>query len=139
MTSCSFCGQETEAHLLSISAKMPLARICDKCLFRETEKLFSVDANLPGALDRLDKEHRVIWARVTGALEARVQLLNTHAVALDSELGGLRDMKRKLQDALQQKPDLRTSAVKRLVDERMNPGSGRAPEAGAPMAAAAAK
>lgn len=156
---CSFCVQETDANLLAISSKMPAARICDKCLFRELEKLFSQDRNLAVALDRLGKEHREVWTHVTAAVEARVQALNTSSLALDSELGGLRETKRQLQDTLQQhvggaalgtsretssgggsqKPDIRTSAVKRLVDERMNPGTIRAPESAGPVAAAPAR
>ena len=146
--SCSFCLQDADPNFLSVSSKVPTARICDKCLFRELEKLFSEEANLTVALDRLAKEHRATVASVTAAVEARVQVLNTSAVALDAELSGLREMKRQLQDALRteggkggaethtgsssssSKADLRASAVKRLVDERMNPGTVRAPESG---------
>ncbi len=146
---CSFCVQETEGNLLAVSSKMPAARICDKCLFKEMAKLFTQELNLGTAIERLEKEHRALLAQITSAVEARVQALNTSALALDSELVGLRDMKRQLQETLKQagvagtaaestsgaphekKPDLRVTAVKRLVDERMNPGSLRAPEGGA--------
>lgn len=148
---CSFCTQETDANLLAVSSKVPMARICDKCLFRETEKLLAHEQNLTTALDRIEKELRNVRAHITSAVESRIQVLNSSALALDSELGGLRDMKRQLQDSLAQhgiamaetpepasarpsltggKHDLRAAAVKRLVDERMTPASGR-PEAAA--------
>lgn len=143
---CSFCTQETDANLLAVSSKVPMARICDKCLFRETEKVLAHEMNLTTALDRLEKELRAVRSHITAACEARIQVLNSSALALDSELGGLRDMKRQLQDALSQhgvsvaaddrtetssarplggKHDLRAAAVKRLVDERMTPAATR--------------
>jgi hypothetical protein len=146
---CSFCAQETDANLLAVSSKTLGARICDKCLFRELEKLFSQEANLPSALDRLGKEQRTVLTHVTAAVETRVQTINSSTLALDSELAALRDMKRQLQDTLHQhgagvgangealphgtsqRSDIRTSAVKRLVEERMNPGTIRAREAAA--------
>lgn len=136
---CSFCVQQTESHLLAVSSKVPMARICDKCLFKELERLFSREENLGSALDRLEREHRAVWAHLTAAVEARVQILNSSALALDAELGGLRDMKKQLHEALQthgpggpatpaagkdaSNKDLRASAVKRLVDERMTPAT----------------
>ena len=143
---CSFCTQETDSNLLAISSKVPMARICDKCLFRETEKVLANEQNLLTALDRIEKELRAVRGHITSAVESRIQVLNSSALALDSELGGLRDMKRQLQDALSQhgisspdmdtsatpssrptigKHDLRAAAVKRLVDERMTPASTR--------------
>jgi hypothetical protein len=142
---CSFCVQQTESHLLAVSSKVPMARICDKCLFKEMEKLLGRDENLGSALDRLERENRAIWTHLTASVEARVQILNSSALALDAELGGLRDMKKQLHEALQQHQntggqlreggaapassgkDLRASAVKRLVDERMSP-AGRTSE-----------
>jgi prophage DNA circulation protein len=138
--------------MLATSTKMPAVRICDKCLFKETEKLFSQDANLGTAIERLDKEQRNMRAAITGAIEARVQLLNSTALALDSQLGGLREQKKQLQETLAQvtghngetvastgtssHKDLRASAVKRLVDERMTPASNRSTDGGSPIAAA---